>query len=42
MEDQGEKQIESLEEHGKQLIKSRGEKDSLEILKQKVNFWRSC
>ena len=27
--------IEALEEHGKQLIKSNGEKDFLELLKQK-------
>ena len=38
IEDQGEKQIEALEEYGKQLIKSSGEKDSLEILKQKEIF----
>ena len=30
-----EKQTKTIKEHGKQLIKSSGEKDSLEILKQK-------
>ena len=37
IEDQGEKQIRAIEEHGKQLIKSSSEKISLELLKQK-NF----
>ena len=46
IEDQGKKQIKALEEHGKQLIKLSGEKDSLEILKRKeifdelVNEWK--
>ena len=35
IEDQLEKQIKALEEHGKQLIKSSGEKESLTLLKQK-------
>ena len=35
IEDQGEKQIKAIEEHMKQLIKSSGEIDSLELLKQK-------
>ena len=35
IEDQLEKQIKALEEHGKQLIKSTGEKESLTLLKQK-------
>ena len=35
IEDQGKKQIKELEEHGEHLIKSSGEKDSLELLKQK-------
>ena len=38
IEDQGEKQIRPIEEHGKQLIKSSSEKISLELLKQK-NFF---
>ena len=33
IEDQGDKQIKVYEEHGKQLIKSRGEKNSLTLLK---------
>ena len=33
IEDQGDKQIKIYEEHGKQLIKSRGEKNSLTLLK---------
>ena len=32
---QGEKQIKAIEKHGKQLIKSSFEKDSLELLEQK-------
>ena len=35
IEDQGEKQIIALEEHGKQLLKSSGKKGSLTLLKQK-------
>ena len=35
IEDQGEKQIIVLEEHGKQLLKSSGKKVSLTLLKQK-------
>ena len=35
IEDQGEKQIKVLEEHAKQLIKSRGKKELLKLLKQK-------
>ena len=35
IKDQGEKQIKAIEKHGKQLIKSSFEKDSLELLKQK-------
>ena len=35
IEDQGKKQNKALEEKRKQLIKSAGEKDSLELLKQK-------
>ena len=35
VEDQDQMHIEALEEHGKQLIKSNGEKDFLELLKQK-------
>ena len=38
IEDQGERQIRAIEEHGKQLIKSSSEKISLELLKQK-NFF---
>ena len=38
IEDQGKKQIKTLEEHDKQLIKSSGEKDSLVLLKQKQIF----
>ena len=33
--DQGKNQMKALEEHGKQLIKSTGQKDSLQLLKQK-------
>ena len=32
------KQIKALEEHGKQLLKSRGEKESLTLLKQRDIF----
>ena len=35
IEDKDKKQIKALEEHGKQLIMYSGEKDSLELLKQK-------
>ena len=35
IEDQLEKQIKTLEKHGKQLVKSSGEKESLTHLKQK-------
>ena len=35
VEDQDQMHIEALEEQGKQLIKSNGEKDFLELLKQK-------
>ena len=35
VEDQDQMHIEAHEEHGKQLIKSNGEKDFLELLKQK-------
>ena len=35
IEDQGKRQIKAREKHGKQQIKSSGEKDSLELLKQK-------
>ena len=38
IEDQGKKQIKGIEDHGKHLIMSTGEKDSLELLKQKKNF----
>ena len=38
IEDQEQKRIKATEEHGKQLIKSSGEKDSLELLKQKETF----
>ena len=38
LEDQGKKQRKACEEHGKQLIKSSGEKDSLELLKEKEIF----
>ena len=38
IEDEGKKQIKALQKHGKQLIMSSGEKDSLELLKQK-NFF---
>ena len=37
-EDQWEKQIEAIEEHGKHLIKSSREKDFLTLLKQKKIF----
>ena len=36
IEDQDKKQIKALEEHGKQLTKSSGEKDSLELLKKEI------
>ena len=36
--DQGKNQMKALEEHGKQLIKSTGQKDSLQLLKQKEIF----
>ena len=39
-ENQEEKQIEALEKHGKQLNMSSDEKDSLELLKQKVVFYQ--
>ena len=35
IQDQGKTQMKAVEVHGKQLIKSSGEKDSLELLKQK-------
>ena len=38
IEDEGKKQIKALQKHGKQLIMSSGEKDSLELLKQKKFF----
>ena len=38
IEDQEEKQIKALEKHGKELIMYGGEKDSLELLKQKEMF----
>ena len=38
IEDQGENQIKAVEKHGKQLIISSDEKDSLELLKQKESF----
>ena len=38
IEKQREKEIKAIEEYGKQLIKSSGEKDSLELLKQKEIF----
>ena len=36
--DQDKNQMKALEEHGKQLIKSTGQKDSLQLLKQKEIF----
>ena len=36
--DQDKDQMKALEEHGKQLIKSTGQKDSLQLLKQKEIF----
>ena len=36
--DQDKNQVKALEEHGKQLIKSTGQKDSLQLLKQKEIF----
>ena len=36
---QREKQVNSLEEHGKQLVKSSGEKDSLKLFFKKRNIW---
>ena len=38
IEDQVEKQIKTLEEHGKQLVKSSDEKESLKLSKQKETF----
>ena len=38
IEDQDKKQIKAGEDHGKQVIMSTGEKDSLELLKQKEIF----
>ena len=38
MEDQGEKQIEALEEHGKELVKSSNEKECSTHSKQKEIF----
>ena len=38
IEDQGKSQIKALEGHGKQLIKSSSEKESLELLNQKEIF----
>ena len=38
IKDQGEKQIEALVKHDKQLVKSSSEKESLTLLKQKVIF----
>ena len=35
LQDKGEKQIKALEEHGKQIVKSSDEKESLTILNQK-------
>ena len=35
IEEQGEKQLKVLEEHGKKLIMSRGEKESLKTLRKK-------
>ena len=41
IEDWGKKRIKALE-HETQLVKSSCEKESLIILKQKNNFWRTC
>ena len=38
LQDKGEKQIKALEEHGKQIVKSSDEKESLTILNQKKKF----
>ena len=38
IKDQGEKQIEALVKHDKQLVKSSSDKESLTLLKQKVIF----
>ena len=38
IKDQGEKQIEALVKHDKQLVKSSSENESLTLLKQKVIF----
>ena len=40
-EDQGEKHL-ALEEHGKQPVKSSGEKESLTLFFKKRNFWWTC
>ena len=46
IEDQGEKQIKELEEHGKQLAKSKGETLALwwvlNTFKTKIDFSRTC
>ena len=41
IEKQYEQQIKPFEGHGKQLIEYRGQKDSLELLKQKKIWWAS-